>query len=114
MINVSIFEYNNGLINKIEIKGHSGYDVTGKDIVCSSVSTAFILSVNLLEKLKNEYAIEYECIQDENIPLMSLNIGHMNSNEQVRLVQTILENLVENLEMVSKQYQKFLNIKKFK
>ena len=32
----------------VEIKGHSGYEAIGKDIVCSSVSTAFILTVNLL------------------------------------------------------------------
>ena len=35
------------------IKGHSGYDTIGKDIVCSAVSSSFILTINLLDKFYN-------------------------------------------------------------
>ena len=38
----------NDKLYSIIIKGHSGYDTVGKDIICSSVSSSLILTVNLL------------------------------------------------------------------
>lgn len=92
-----------GSIKEIKVKGHSGYDEIGKDIVCSSVSTAVILTANLLERLN----IDFECISDENIPLISLRIKNVDSND---LVNTILENLVDNLSKVQEEYNKYLKI----
>ena len=34
--------------NKIEIKGHSNYDDYGKDIVCASVSSIVITTINAI------------------------------------------------------------------
>jgi uncharacterized protein YsxB (DUF464 family) len=101
MILVQVFR-DNEEIKKIEVKGHSGYDEIGKDIVCSSVSTALILTINLLEKLNVK--ISYK--EDPNIPLISLII-----NESDSLCQTILENLVNSLNDISSQYKKYLQIK---
>ena len=90
-------------IKEIKVKGHSGYDEIGKDIVCSSVSTAVILTANLLERLN----IDFECLSDEKIPLISLRIKNVDSND---LVNTILENLVDNLSKVQEEYNKYLKI----
>ena len=48
--------------DKISIKGHSGYDVIGKDIVCASVSSIVITSINAIIRI-DEKAISYK--QDE-------------------------------------------------
>ena len=56
MIKVNVVR-DNKEIKSIEIKGHSGYEEYGKDIVCSSVSTSVILTINLLEKL-NKYQLK--------------------------------------------------------
>ena len=104
MIEVKVYS-DNKKIKGIEVSGHSGYEDLGKDIVCSSVSTAMILTINLLEKLNVNFKYESK----EEIPLISLDINSFDdSNEQ--LVQTILENLVENLNEVSKNYKKYLKI----
>ena len=104
MITVKVYSDNKRIIG-IEVSGHSGYEEVGKDIVCSSVSTAMILSINLLEKLNAD--IKY--VSDEKIPLISLDIlSFDDSTEQI--VQTILVNLVENLNEVSKNYKKYLKI----
>ena len=87
---------------QIEIKGHSGYDTIGKDIVCSSVSTSFILTVNLLEKLGYKFSFESE----EEIPMMKLKL-----NEYDKVCETILDNMIDCLKDVEKQYHKFLKIK---
>ena len=101
MILVQVFRDNNE-IKKIVVEGHSGYEEIGKDIVCSSVSTAMILTINLLEKL----GCKMECIENPKIPLISLIIKESDS-----LYQTILENLVISLGEIAKQYKKYLQIK---
>ena len=93
-------------IKKIEVKGHSGYEEIGKDIVCSSVSTAVILTINLLEKLNLKFSYQ----SDDKIPYISLNIDGENSEDEGHLIQTILCNLVDNLSQVEKQYKKYLKI----
>ena len=46
MIKVKLIK-NNNQIKKIIIKGHAMYDDYGKDIVCASVSSTIITSVNI-------------------------------------------------------------------
>ena len=84
------------------IKGHSGYDTIGKDIVCSSVSSSFILTVNLLDKLNSNMIYE----ANETIPMMKVEITNYTDIEE-----TILDNLIECLKDVSRQYPKYLKIK---
>lgn len=84
------------------IKGHSGYDTIGKDIVCSAVSSSFILTINLLDKFKSN--MKYE--SDENIPMMKVTINNYNDIDE-----TILDNLIDCLKDVSRQYPKYLKIK---
>lgn len=105
MINVTVTK-DNLAIKKIEVKGHSGYDEIGKDIVCSSVSTALILTINLLEKLNVKFSYQ----SDDKVPYISLNIDGENSEDESNLIQTILCNLVDNLSQVEKQYKKYLKI----
>lgn len=104
MISVKVIR-DNDKIESIDIIGHSGYDVIGKDIVCSSVSTAMILTINLLEKLNCNFSYQ----SNESIPQISLNINDLNSKKS-NLIQTILENLVNTLDEISKQYKKYLKI----
>ena len=84
------------------IKGHSGYDTIGKDIVCSAVSSSFILTINLLDKFKSN--MKYE--SDENIPMMKVTI-----NNYTDIDETVLDNLIDCLKDVSRQYPKYLKIK---
>ena len=101
MILVQVFRDNNE-IKKITVEGHSGYAKVGKDIVCSSVSTAMILTINLLEKL----GCKMECNENPDIPLISVIIKESDS-----LYQTVLENLVISLSEIAIQYKKYLQIK---
>lgn len=84
------------------IKGHSGYDTIGKDIVCSAVSSSFILTINLLDKFNSN--MKYE--SDENIPMMKVTINNYNDIDE-----TVLDNLIDCLKDVSRQYPKYLKIK---
>ena len=92
----------NESLYEINIKGHSGYDTIGKDIVCSSVSSSMILTINLLEKLNSKF----EFNSDENIPMMNVKIENYNEIDE-----KILDNLIDCLKDVSNQYSKYLKIK---
>lgn len=59
MIKVSVESKNKKHIDLIKIHGHAMYDDFGKDIVCSSVSSIIITTVNGIYEIDKEYlAIE--------------------------------------------------------
>ncbi len=97
MINVVISK------NKIEAKGHANYDVYNKDIVCASFTTAVIVSINLVEKLKLENNIKYV-----------LNEGHIEFEiiKENDILKSIFENLEYTINDLSLQYPKNIKILK--
>ena len=58
MIKVSIDK------NKIEIKGHAYFDDIGKDIVCASVSSIVITTINAILEI-DESTIYYEDLDNK-------------------------------------------------
>lgn len=97
MIKIKIKEENN-YIEQIKISGHALYDDYGKDIVCSSVSSMVILTINLLIKLDNE-AINYENIKG----VVTVNV--LKADE---FVNTILNNLVDMLKELAEDYNEYI------
>ena len=82
--------------DKISIKGHSGYDVIGKDIVCASVSSIVITSINAIIRI-DEKAISYK--QDEGF----IEINILKHSEIVDL-------LILNMKELQIQYDKYIKI----
>jgi len=101
MIKVNTYK-KDSLYTKITFSGHAMFAERGKDIVCSAVSSSFILTVNLLNKLNSNMNL----ITDESIPMMKVTI-----NNYTDIEETILDNLIDCLKDVSKQYPKYLKIK---
>ena len=99
MIKVNI-KYSGSLIDSIDIFGHAGYDQYGKDIVCASVSSIVITSVNGILRLDSK-SISY---RDENgIFISVLNHG--------RVTDTLIDNMVSLLKELENQYKKNIIIK---
>ena len=86
--------------DKISIKGHSGYDVIGKDIVCASVSSIVITSINAIIRI-DEKAISYK--QDEGF--IEINIL-----KQSEIVDLLILNMKELLKELQIQYDKYIKI----
>ncbi|TVY12394.1 ribosomal-processing cysteine protease Prp [Candidatus Phytoplasma pini] len=73
-------------VQKIIIKGHALYDKKNKDVVCASVSTAIIMTLNAIEifglnhkinyKLKTGYFLLEILIFDQNINYLLLNLEY--------------------------------------
>ena len=86
--------------DKISIKGHSGYDVLGKDIVCAGVSAVVTGGINALEdEIKN-----VEIINQDNI----LGVKVINNNEKI---QIILKTVLIQLQTIEASYKKYIKIK---
>lgn len=85
---------------KIIITGHADYEEYGKDIVCASVSSIVITSVNAALKLE-EKSLEYV----EKTDKLTINI--LSSNKSILI---IMENMIELLEELSLTYKKNIKI----
>lgn len=87
----------------IEIKGHAGYAESGNDIVCAAVSTACILSANLVEKLSSKDKL-LDVVCDDGYFLLNVSSTDFTT-------KTIFENLVDTLDELQKQYPKYIKYK---
>ena len=90
-------------INKdeITIKGHSGYGIEGTDIVCASVSSICITTVNALLSI-DEDCIEY--IENDGY----LNIKIKKHNETI---DKLINNMINLLRELEKDYKKYIEIR---
>ena len=99
MIKVSVNNINDK-INELVIKGHAGYDVIGKDIVCAAVSSMAITTVNNIILLDD--SIYYE----ENSGLLKIRVKN-----DTDINQKLLGNLIRMLSELESQYPKNIEIR---
>lgn len=99
MIKVKV-DYNGNYIKKIKVTGHAGYDDYGKDIVCASVSSIVITSINLIFRIDDE---SIEVIQKDG--LVNLEVL-----KEEKKVNEVLLNMVDMLKELSKDYCKNVKI----
>ena len=90
--------------NLITIKGHAGYDETGKDIVCASVSSIINVIVNSCLTINPE-SIKYE--DDGNI----VRIEKLSNDD---ITNTLLNVLVSSLNDLSNKYPTNIELKEEK
>ena len=86
--------------NIITIAGHALYDDYGKDIVCASVSSIVITSINLCLRFDKD-SIKYKKKTDK------LAIEVLSSDEKVTLT---IENMIMMLEELASTYKKNIKI----
>ncbi|MEG0021568.1 MAG: ribosomal-processing cysteine protease Prp [Bacilli bacterium] len=98
MITINV-KKTNDKVEQIIIKGHAGYDVYGKDIVCASVSSIVITSVNAILKL-NSKAITYH--NDDVLEILV--------NAQDSVTDILLNNMIDLLIELSETYKKNIKI----
>ena len=99
MIKVNVTT-NDNLVDKISISGHAMYDDYGKDIVCASVSTMVITTVNAISRLRQN---DITCNQDDGFVEIVINTHNS-------ITDTLIENLIDLLKELEKQYNKNIKI----
>ena len=86
--------------DNIKISGHAGYGVKGTDIVCASVSSIVITSLNAIIRLDDK-AISYK--QDEGF--IEVNIL-----KHEKTIDILIDNMISMLEELEKEYKKNIKI----
>ena len=99
MIKVNV-KRNDNKVYELVIKGHAGYDVYGKDIVCAAVSSMAITTVNNIIALDD--SIDYE----ENSGLLIIRV-----KRDTEVNNKLLDNLVRMLTELKEQYPKNIEIR---
>ena len=86
--------------NKIEIKGHANYDDYGKDIVCASVSSIVITTINAIIEFDPE-SIYYEDLNNRIL------IKKLKDDD---ITNKLINNMIELLEGLEKSYKDNIKI----
>lgn len=99
MIKVSILK-DNDVIKNVIIDGHSGYSEAGNDIVCASVSSICITTVNALIRIDSS-CIDYN---DKD--------GHLEVDikKHSNTIDILIENMLNLLMELEKDYKKYIKI----
>ena len=86
---------------KITVKGHANHAEYGNDIVCASVSTAVIMSVNQIEVFDKAHCIE-----------TSISDGYTSITVvcEDEVVNKVINNLIFTLKDLELQYPKYIKI----
>ncbi len=89
------------IVNGYEIKvhGHANYEEEGKDIVCASVSTAIILTSNLIKRFNDLDLVEIKLNEGD------FEIRPKKLNERLK---TLLDNLIWTLKELEIQYPDYI------
>ena len=85
---------------EIIITGHANYDEYGKDIVCASVSSIVITSINASLRIDKEF-LTYKEEQDK----LTINIIGDNNNALL-----VIENMIAMLKELALTYKKNIKI----
>jgi hypothetical protein len=88
------------VVKYIKISGHSGYAESGFDIVCASVSSIAITTVNALISI-NEDCLVYS--ESDGL----LEIGIMKHDE---VIDKLIDNMLNMLEELSQNYKENIKI----
>lgn len=102
MIKVKLVKDNNK-IKRVIITGHAGFDDFGKDIVCASVSSTVITSVNASLSINSESLIYNE---DNGLDIEVVKDDIVTTK--------IIDNMIANLYELEKAYPKNIEIKEEK
>lgn len=99
MIKIQIDKKGND-IEKISISGHSGYKESGSDIVCASVSSICITTVNAIIRI-DSVAIEY----DEKEGYLTVDI-----KRHSKVIDILIQNMIELLYELEEDYKNYIKI----
>jgi len=85
----------------ISVTGHAGYEEEGKDIVCASVSSILITTVNAIMRISSE-AISYK--EKDGVEIII--------RKHDKIVDILLENMVELFEELTREYPEYIKIRR--
>ncbi len=87
--------------NNITIKGHSGYEEEGKDIVCASISSIATTTVNAIIRTYED-CISYK----ESDGYLNIKI-----NKHNEIVDKLIDNMIDLFKELEIKYKNYIQIR---
>ena len=100
MIKINV-NYDDNYVSKFKVSGHAGYDVSGKDIVCASVSSLVISSVNLALRLNEKSVVvtQKEGLIDAKVLVHDKVINEVFLN-MINMLEELQKNYKNNIKFI--------------
>lgn len=89
------------IIDELAITGHAGYEVEGKDIVCASVSSIVITTINAIIRIDAD-SIDYK--EQDGVCVKVI--------KHTEIIDILFDNLIALLQDLKKQYPKYIEIRR--
>lgn len=99
---VAEFFKKNGEVSGFKVSGHAGYDNFGRDIVCASVSSATMMTANLITEIF-KYNANVSAL-DDTVTLQTDVFGD-------KILQGIYEGYLLQIEQISLEFKGTIQIK---
>ena len=93
--------------DKIEIVGHSNYDLLGKDIVCSAVSSIVTTTINGIISIDKD-SVSYKKYVDKKNDDNDYSLLEIIKHNEI--VDKLILNMIELFDELKIQYPKEINI----
>ena len=105
MTTVTIYKSNEDVYKGFTCKGHAGYSVFGKDIICASISILVINTINSLEELAGQAMTVKD---DETTGYIDCRFTQ-ECNEKSKL---LIDSMILGLSQIKEQYgTKYIDVK---
>lgn len=99
------YKLENGIFNKIEILGHSGYAESGKDIVCAAVSATLLTTINNIKIINKD-------VITSSIEEGDASICLIKKIEEKSIINLILLNMINEFKELEKDYPNYIEIRR--
>lgn len=106
MINVNLL-HRNGKFIKVKVYGHSGYDISGRDIVCAAVSS---ITQSIIIGLEKVISKDFYYNIDSDGPMVYIDISKY-SSDNIDKAQILLNTFKYTLEEIIRDYGKYVKLK---
>lgn len=102
MTNITIYKQDD-IFTGFKVSGHTGYEESGKDIVCAGISALTINFINSVEEFMDD---RFVCSSNEEDGMIEFKFEEQPSKES----QVLLDSLVFGLENLAKDYKEFISL----
>ena len=106
MTNIKFFRYNNRLVG-FECLGHTGYEESGKDVLCASIST---ITQSIALGLRDVCNIDTLISRDDEMGYIKVEIPKDLSSDKLSGASVLLDTLFVTIKDLVEGYPKYIKM----
>jgi len=97
-----------GLVNRIDLEGHSGYADSGEDIVCAAITSAVRYAEVMLNEVLN-LNVPFR-VDEDTTSISFTNINSFSPDVENIAADAVFEGFLRYMKQLSAEYPDYLNV----